>query len=380
MDAFFASVEQMDDPSLRGKAVLVGGGGLRGVVAAASYEARKFGCHSAMPMSQAKRLCPAAVIVKVRFSRYREISDRMFTIFDAFSPLVEPLSVDEAFLDLSGTERLLGEPEAVAGRLKIRIKTELGLNASVGVAPNKFLAKLASDFIKPDGLLVLRPGEVEGFLVSLPIGKLWGIGPVTAAKVRRVGIETVGDLRKRAKAELEKLFGQEADRFIRLANGIDHRPVINDRAAKSVGQEQTFGTNLTEPGAVEPILFQQVEQVGRRLRKSGMLARTVSLKIRYGDFETITRSSTLDEPTSGTAELWQAAKVLFERWCEASFQPVRLIGMSASQLTTGAGQLVLFTDPDSERQKKVDAVADQITKKFGNHAIRRGGGLEREEI
>lgn len=375
MDAFFASIEQLDDPALRGKPVLVGSDGPRGVVAAASYEAREFNCHSAQPMAQAKRRCPHAVIVPVRFARYRELSQRMFGIFDEFSPLVEPLSVDEAFLDMTGTAKLLGEPVEVARRLKARIKSDLGLTASIGVAPNKFLAKLASDLQKPDGLVIVAPGEIDALLIPLPINKLWGVGPVTADKLRGMGIHKVGDIRARSPADLQKLFGNEADRYHRLAHGIDDRPVVPDREAKSIGHEQTFSTNLTEPADVRRVLFEQVEQVGRRLRQNGLHARTVSLKIRYGDFETISRSATVENPTNGTADLWTAAAALFDKWCEAGFRPVRLIGMSTSQLTAGGGQLPLFPDPLAERQKKVDGIADTITKKFGNGAIRRAQGL-----
>jgi nucleotidyltransferase/DNA polymerase involved in DNA repair len=376
MDAFFASIEQLDDPALRGKPVLVGSDGPRGVVAAASYEAREFNCHSAQPMAQAKRRCPHAVIVPVRFARYRELSQRMFGIFDEFSPLVEPLSVDEAFLDMTGTAKLLGEPVEVARRLKARIKSDLGLTGSIGVAPNKFLAKLASDLQKPDGLVIVAPGEIDALLIPLPINKLWGVGPVTADKLRGMGIHKVGDIRARSPADLQKLFGNEADRYHRLAHGIDDRPVVPDREAKSIGHEQTFSTNLTEPADVRRVLFEQVEQVGRRLRQHGLHARTVSLKIRYGDFETISRSATVENPTNGTADLWTAAATLFDKWCEAGFRPVRLVGMSTSQLTAGDGQLPLFPDPLAERQKKVDGIADTITKKFGNGAIRRAEGLQ----
>ncbi len=375
MDAFFASIEQMDNPSLRGKPVLVGYDGPRGVVAAASYEARQFDCHSAMPMAIAKRRCPHAVIVPVRFSRYREISGRMFAIFDEFSPLVEPLSVDEAFLDLTGTQKLLGKPEDVARRLKERIRSALGLTASIGVAPNKFLAKLASDFKKPDGLVVVRPDQIDALLVSLPVDKLWGIGPVTAAKLKEVGIHKIGDLRKRSAESVERMFGRDSARFLRLAHGIDDRPVVPDREAKSIGQEQTFGVDAAVPDDVRRVLFEQVEQVGQRLRKHGLCARTVSLKIRYGDFETITRSLTLKDATDTTSDLWNAASSLFDKWCHNGFRPVRLIGASASLLSRGPAQMNLFVDPQQERKKQLDGVADRITAKFGTGAIRRGGGL-----
>jgi DNA polymerase-4 len=374
MDAFFASIEQLDEPTLRGKPVLVGYDGPRGVVAAASYEARKFDCHSAMPMSIARRRCPQAVIVPVRFERYREISQRMFAIFDEFSPVVEPLSVDEAFLDLTGTEKLLGAAADVARRIKHRIRSDLSLTASIGVAPNKFLAKLASDLQKPDGLVVVSPQDIDALLLSLPVGKLWGVGPVTAEKLRKAGIHTIADLRKHPAGALERIVG-DPEWFLRLAHGIDERPVVPDREAKSIGHEQTFGVDVASPDDVRQVLFEQVEQVGRRLRKHGLCARTVSLKIRYGDFETITRSLTMENATSVTPVLWTAAVAVFDQWRRSSFQPVRLIGMSASQLSRGEGQMALFADAGNERSKKVDAVADRIAEKFGTKAIRRGGGM-----
>jgi DNA polymerase-4 len=375
MDAFFASIEQLDDPRLRGKPVLVGYDGPRGVVAAASYEARPFGCHSAQPMSVARRQCPGAVVVPVRMSRYREVSQRIFAIFDEFSPLVEPLSVDEAFLDLTGCEKLLGCPDEVAIRLKQRIRSDLHLTASIGVAPNKFLAKLASDLNKPDGLVMVRDEDVDSLLISLPITKLWGVGKVTGDKLKEFGIHTVGDLRTRSPEILKAALGGETDRFVRLAHGIDPRPVISDREAKSIGQEQTFGKDLTHPDDVRPVLFEQVEEVGRRLRKHELYARAVSLKIRFGNFETVTRSTTLKEPTCASATLWQSARELFDIWCRENFRPVRLIGASAQSLSSGDPQLTLFTDPSKERQKKVDQLADQIARKFGSNAIKRGGGI-----
>jgi DNA polymerase-4 len=263
----------------------------------------------------------------------------------------------------------------VARRLKQRIKTDLGLTASIGVAPNKFLAKLASDLQKPDGLVIVKPGDIDALLISLPINKLWGVGPVTAGKLQSAGIHKVGDLRIQSSDRLAKLFGHESNRFLRLANGLDDRPVVPDREAKSIGQEQTFGVDVAKAADVRRVLFEQVEQVGRRLRQHGLCARTISLKIRFGEFETISRSSTIETATNGTNELWHAASALFDKWANATFQPVRLIGMSTSQLTTGPAQLPLFADPQHERQKKVDAVADQITSKFGTRAIRRGEGL-----
>ena len=369
MDAFFASVEQLDNPALRGKPVLVGHDGPRGVVAAASYESRAFGCHSAQPMSIAKRLCPSAIIVPVHGERYREISRQVFAIFDEFSPIVEPLSVDEAFLDLTGTQRLQGEAEAVAKRLKESISKRVGLTASIGVAPNKFLAKLASDMRKPDGLVVIRAEDVDRVLPRLTVTKLWGIGKATAAKLSEIGVKTIADLLRAHIELLQRYLGAETERYLNLARGIDDRPVTSDREAKSIGHEQTFETDLIHPQEVRRVLLDEVEQVGWRLRRHNLQARGVSLKIRFGNFQTITRSATLDEPTDSTSDLWHAAKALFDAW---NFQPVRLIGMSAERLNRG-GQMNLFVDPNSQRQRKLDAVADQINSRFGKRAIRRGG-------
>jgi DNA polymerase-4 len=225
-------------------------------------------------------------------------------------------------------------------------------------------------------LVIVHPNEVDKLLIPLPIQKLWGVGPVTAEKLKRTGIHQVGDLRRHSPESLNRLFGNETDRFKRLAHGLDDRPVVPDRQAKSIGNERTFGSNLTDPETVRVVLFDEVEQVGSRLRKHGLFARTVSLKIRFGDFQTISRSTTLEDCTDGTADLWKAATALFDQWCQKDFQPVRLIGMSASQLSNGPGQLPLFTDPANHQQKKVDAITDQINARFGSKTIRRGGGLK----
>ncbi len=370
MDAFFAAVEQREEPSLQGKALLIGHDGPRGVVATASYEAREYGCHSAQPMAVAKRMCPHAIVLPVRMHLYRQASDRVFDILGEFSPVVEPLSIDEAFIDLTGTERLLGEPEAVARRIKERIRSELKLTASVGLAPNKFLAKLASDMNKPDGHTVIREQDVDRILPPLPVTKIWGVGKATADRMRTYGIRTIGDLRQKPEAWLRQFFGSEADRYWRLSRGLDDRPVVTDENAKSIGHEQTFETDVADPEEIRRVMLDQVEQVAARLRRHGMLARGVSLKIRFGHFETISRSTTLPRPTDATAELWDAARAVFGQW---PFQPVRLIGVTAERLSRGAGQMDLFTDPAHDRQKKLDAVADRINQRYGKRAIRRGG-------
>ncbi|MBC8107797.1 MAG: DNA polymerase IV, partial [Anaerolineae bacterium] len=282
LDAFYASVEQLDDPTCRGKPVLVGGIGNRGVVTAASYEARVFGARSAQPMSVARRLCPQAIIKPTRFERYHELSARMFTILENYTPLVEPLSIDEAFLDITGSLKLFGTPHFIATEIRRRVQKELGITCSVGVAPNKFLAKLASDMNKPDGLTTIDADNIEATLSPLPIGRIWGIGPKTAKKLNDLGVKRIGDLRKLDPDFLRNRFGIEADRYLRLSIGNDVREVVPDHQAKSIGQERTFGVDLIEVDHVRDNLLGQVEQVARRLRKHGLLARGVTLKIRDG--------------------------------------------------------------------------------------------------
>ena len=374
MDAFFAAIAVLDDPSLRGKAVLTGGTGNRGVVTTASYEARAFGCRSAMPMSVALRLCPHAVCVKVPGERIREKSRAMFAVLEDFSPLVQPLSVDEAFLDMTGTDRLMGSPEMVARRLKEAIHEATGLVASVGVAPNKFLAKLASDLEKPDGLTVIPDDEagIEAVLSPLKIDKVWGIGPATCRRLEQRGIRTVADLRRLDERQLRQTFGDHATRYFRLSRGLDDRPVVADRAAKSVGHEQTFGENLTEPDAILAVVLDQAQQVGHRLRRHGLWTRTITLKIRFGDFQTVTRSATLDLPTDLTRTIYLTAKTLFQTWAATGFRSVRLIGVSAGNLTRQPEQAELFPDPRQLRARDLDAAVDQITNRFGKRSVRRG--------
>lgn len=374
MDAFFASVVQLDRPKLRGLPVLTGYDGPRGVVSAASYEARAFGCRSAMPMAQAKRLCPRAVIARVPGERIRHFSHAVFEIFDQFTPLVEPLSVDEAFLDVTGSIRLMGDAVTIAKSIRERIHGELGLTASVGVSFNKFLAKLASDMDKPDGLTVIAPGEVQRILTPLPIERMWGVGPATAKKLHTWGIRTFGDLSALTLEQLEQRFGKHGERFYRLSRGIDDRPVVPDREAKSIGQEQTFGQDVADREHVRGVLFGQVQQVGRRLRKHGLRARGVTVKIRFGDFETISRSGTLTAPSDLTDELWETAGAIFDHWADHGFVPVRLIGVAADRLESGGGQMDLFTDPKRQKRRGVDKAMDAIQAKFGAGSVRRGGG------
>jgi DNA polymerase-4 len=373
MDAFYASVEQLDRPELRGRPVLVGGDRPRAVVCAASYEARKFGCRSAQPMSVARRMCPQAVVVPTRFARYHEVSEAMFAILHDVSPLVEPLSVDEAFVDLTGTERLLGPAVEVARGIRRRIQAELGVTASVGVAPNKFLAKLASDLDKPDGLTIVAPDRVNEVLDPLPIERMWGVGPATASRFHALGVRTIGALRAWTEERLTREFGAVSARhFAQLARGDDDRDVVPDSQAKSVGQEETFEVDVEDAAEVREVLLAQAEAVGRRVRRHGMRARGVTVKIRYGDFETITRSATLEQATDLTDALRTAAAGLFDRWAESSFRPVRLIGMTAGRLSEDGAQLALFGAAETERKRRLDRTLDSLHDRFGSRAIRRG--------
>ena len=377
MDAFFASVEQLDDPTLRGKPVLVGGDGLRGVVTAASYEARVFGCRSAMPMAVARRLCPHASVVRGRHSRYSEISNLVFAIFDRYTPLVQPLSIDEAFLDVTAAARHVGPAERIAAEVRATIAGETGgLTASVGVAPNKFLAKLASDLDKPDGLTVIRRADVDRVLPPLPVGSIWGVGPRTAERLAGFGVRTIGDLRAMPPEFFDRRLGTVGRRVRDLCFGLDDRPVRPDRRAKSVGRERTFGTDLADPDAVRDVILHESERVAARLRRAATLARSVTVKIRFGDFQTITRRQTLPAPTDATADVWHAARDLFDAWCRSGFRPVRLIGVTASDLGP-ADQLNLFADPARSRQSSVDSAVDAIRTRFGDAAIGRGVGRDK---
>ena len=332
MDAFHASVAQRDDPTLRGRPVAVGGApGSRGVVAAASYDARAFGVRSAMPTARALRQCPDLVVVRPDFPRYREASQRVMAIMRQATPLVEPLSLDEAYLDV--TENLWGEPLAmvVARRLKERIREELALTASAGVAPNKFLAKIASGWRKPDGLTVIAPARVEAFLQKLPVEALWGVGPVTARKLRDIGIERLVDVRAVDPAALADAVGSLAGWLRQLAQGEDPRPVRPDRPRKSVSAETTFASDLDAPAAQAEAIRRLAEQVAASLAKRRLRARTVTIKVRYGDFTTVTRSHTEAAATADAGVIGSRALALLAR-TEAISRPVRLLGVGTHGL------------------------------------------------
>jgi DNA polymerase-4 len=374
MDAFYASVEVRDNPSLQGKPVLVGGSPeQRGVVAACSYAARTFGIHSAMPMSRALRLCPEAIVLPVRMSRYVEISRQIHRIFHNYTPEVEPISIDEAFLDVTGCVHLFGDAETIGRRIKADIKEETGLTASVGIAPNKFLAKLASDLEKPDGFVVVTEDNKQRILDPLPVSRIWGIGQVTQKGLQKQGIYTIQQLRTAPAYKLAMVFKNQVDEILKLARGIDSRKVEPETEAKSLSAEETFPTDIAEKDILLTILQQQVEEVAQRLRAEKLQCRTITLKFRYGDFKTVTRRATMDHPTNVTRTLFQAACDVFNLWHRKSGGALRLLGFGTSGLSgDGSGQALLFSDPEEKKQKKVDSAFDKIREKYGDGSLKRG--------
>ncbi|MBC8218219.1 MAG: DNA polymerase IV [Planctomycetes bacterium] len=374
MDAFYASVEEFDNPGLVGKAVIVGGDPKqRGVVSAASYEARKFGVHSAMPMSQAVRLCPDAIVLPVRMKRYVELSKQIHAIFQKFTPQIEPISLDEAFLDVTGSLRLFGCVEEIGKEIKKQIKEQLGLVASVGIAANKFLAKLASDLDKPDGFVVITEQDKQRVLDPLGVSRIWGVGPVTQKALKSIGIDTIKQLREAPTEILQGIFGDQMAHVLRLAHGADDREVESGREAKSISSEQTFATDITDKDILLDVLLSQVEDVAQRLRLNDLEAKTITLKLRYDDFRTITRSNTFDHPTNVTKTLWRGAREVFLKWHKKSPGALRLLGFGASGLQkTDAGQRQLFPEPEDEKQKRLDKAFDRIRGKFGRDILRRG--------
>ena len=379
MDAFYASVEELDDPGLVGQPVVVGGTpDGRGVVAAANYAARHYGIHSAMPAARARRLCPHAVFIRSRMDRYVEVSVELRGIFARYTPLVEPLSLDEAFLDVTSSLRLFGDGLAIARRIKEEIREELGLVASVGVAPNKFLAKLASDLDKPDGLVVVPTDAIEAFLEPLPVSRLWGVGKVSNRDLAAMGVHTIGDLRRLPEDLLVSRFARTAAHLLRLARGIDDRRVVPDRDAKSISHETTFAIDIDDAEVLRSWLLELTEQVATRLRRQGLRGRTVLIKVRYADFHTVTRSESLDAPSNVTRELYLTAVRLLQAQLARSPQPVRLLGMGASVVTgEELEQGQLFEAEAREQQRRIDTVVDSIKSRFGHRALRRGGGARR---
>ncbi len=387
MDAFYASVEQHENPALRGQPVIVGGGSLRGVVAAASYEVRRYGVHSAMPTREALARCPHAIVVKPRMGRYKEVSNEVFAVFHEFTSQVEGLSLDEAFLDVTGSRALFGEPVAIARAIKERILARTGLTASVGVAHNKLLAKIASDLRKPDGLVVIAPDEVAAMLDPLPIRRLSGIGAKTAARLEECGLHTLGQLRAASDSVLWPLFGRYTQRVRERAAGIDERPVIADWQEKQVSAEETFETDLRRREELAAELAKLADRVGVRLRAKELMAASVTVKIRRRDFTTYTRSRSFAPPTAETATVLAIARQLLDGWlAEQPRAAVRLLGVGVSHLSPAA-QLDLFAAPDAAAARKpppratarIDPTLDRIRERFGSAAVQRASSLERPD-
>ena len=382
MDAFFVSVELLKRPDLRGKPVLVGGTAGRGVVAAASYEARRYGVNSAMPMSIALQRCPNAVVLRGDYASYSKYSKQVMAIFEQITPLVEPLSIDEAFLDVSGARRLHGSPAEIAWTIRERVRAETGLSCSIGVAATKYVAKVASSRAKPDGMLVVPAAQTIEFLHPLPVSALWGVGRVTEESLTRVGLRTVGDVAAMPYDALERSVGPAlAARLSRLANGIDPRDVHTTRTEKSIGHENTFGHDLVDPVEIRRELLRLSNNVAVRLRKAGLVGRTVTLKLRYGDFRTVTRSRTLGEPTDVARRIYdEASDALAELVGDG--ERVRLIGVRAEHLRPSGSGAMLW-DPDEE-WRDAERTIDEVTAKFGKGAVRpatlvRPGGERRPE-
>ena len=372
MDAFYASVEQHDRRELAGQPVVVGGSGGRGVVAAASYEVRRFGVRSAMPMREALRRCPQAVVVAPRFKRYREISGQIFEIFREFTDQVEGLSLDEAFLDVTGSTGLFGSGEAMAREIKRRIHERTGLTASVGVSHNKLLAKLGSEMHKPDGLTVIHPQDVDAMLDPLPVGRLFGIGPKTAARLEQEGIYTLGQLRRAPESALWPLLRKETRTFQDRAAGIDERPVVSDAPEKQISSEETFDVDIRDHQQMQERLAQLADRTTARLRARQYKAGMVSIKVRRRDFETFTRQRSFNPPTQETRLIAQVAADLLEHWlAEQPRAAVRLLGVGVSDLEPEQ-QLDLFSTPGFTDARRLDDALDRIHDRFGDEAIHRG--------
>lgn len=370
MDAFFASIEVLDHPELRGKPLVVGGGVSRGVVSAASYEARKFGIHSAMPMGQALRLCPRVIVLPVRMERYHGISRQIMALLAVRTPLLEQVSVDEAYLDLSNWLPAGVSAEAAAREMQAEIAVATSLTCSLGVAAGKAIAKMASDLRKPNGLVVVPPGTEAAFLAPLAIGKLRGVGEATERKLRDLGVTTIGELARLPGDFLSHKFGVHGRELHALALGLDDSPVVPERQAKSIGRETTFMLDISERATLERTLLELSEDVSQSLRRHGVLARGVTVKLRYDDFHTFTRARTLSEPSELTSPLYQAALTLLR--AANPTRPVRLIGVTAGPLLPAADrQDSLFSVTQGEKARKLASAMDAIRDRFGEDAITR---------
>lgn len=370
MDAFFAAVEQLDNPELRGKPLVVGGApDERGVVATCSYEARRFGVRSAMPLSEARRRCPHCIFVRGRMSRYSEVSRAVFSIMSDYSPEMERVSIDEAFLDVTKSEPLFGAGEAIARKIQRRIAEELGLSASVGVAPSKFVAKVASDLRKPHGLVVVAPGDVVSFLAPLGIERIWGVGPKTAEALHAMGLRVIGDVQQCGAKLLSERLGVYGERLRELSLGVDERPVAEHDDVKSVGHEHTFDQDVANIEMLRGTLLRLCGKVGRRMRRGEVKGRTVTLKLRYMDFATYTRQIPLSSATDLDLDIYHAGDKLLTRLFDG--KPVRLIGVSVSHLVPRGDnieQMDLFA-PDSGKSRLLIETMDRIKSKHGEKSI-----------
>ncbi|MCK5941253.1 MAG: DNA polymerase IV [Planctomycetes bacterium] len=385
MDAFYAAVEQRDRPELRGKPVIIGGAGPRQVVSTASYEARRFGVHSAMPGRRAKQLCPEGVFVVPRMEHYAQISTQIHEVFAQFTDDIEPLSLDEAFLDVTGSRALFGDGRAIAERIKREVFERTQLRVSVGVATSKYVAKVASDLDKPDGLVVVEPGDEQSFLADLPLSRLWGVGPATRATLERAGLRSIRDVQSRSREQLVQGFGDKlgAHLFV-LANGLDERPVVRDRAAKSIGHEMTFTDDLEGRDEVRDVLLQLAEMVGRRLRRAGQRATVIRVKLRHPPFETTQRQRKV-AATDDDLELFRVAGALLDSAWDGR-RPVRLLGVTGADLVDAADaaaqpvQRSLFAEAcedappqQSEQRTRLLRAMDAIRDRHGEDAVRHAG-------
>ena len=387
MDAFFASVEQLDHPEYKGHPVIVGGLSSRGVVATASYEARKFGVHSAMPISRAKKLCPHGIYVYPNMARYKEISYIIHKVMEEFTPIIEPLSLDEAFLDVTGITHKFTGPKALGRAIKDRVFEETGLIISAGLAPNKFLAKLASDLDKPDGLVVIPYGKECESLANLPIKRIWGVGPSTERRLKDGGFTLIKDVQALPDEKpLVPYVGNQAHRIWELARGIDERPVEPDRQIQSVGNEETYESDIEDPAVIDLELHYFANRVAKRLRKYGLMGHTVSIKVRYNDFKTVSRQKRLDSATDQERIIYDTSVLLWNKLMRTAplpqfdtsvlnmpIKPIRLLGVTVSGLSTeGIVQDDLFSIGTDEKDEKLSTVLDSLASKFGEGAIMSG--------
>ncbi|MGM0381651.1 MAG: DNA polymerase IV [bacterium] len=375
MDAFFARVEKIDNPEIADKPVIVGGLSDRGVVSTACYQAREYGIGSAMPMTEARRLCPEGEFLPVRGERYRQVSEKIFDILRSYTPKVETVSLDEAFMDISGVLGRYDSPRQPGGEIKNEIRNQTGLTCSVGIGPNKMIAKLASEENKPDGLLEVKEEEKGDFLEDIDIRSMWGVGKKTYQKIKQFEIETIGDLQECPLPELREELGDRAYVLKKRARGEDDSPVVTESETKSVSNETTFSEDLTDSKVLKKKLFQLTEKVSRRLREKELEGRTVTVKIRRGDYTTFTRSHTIKRPTSVTEKIWKVVNFLFDTEYEPDSRGVRLLGVGVENLQEKGQQEELFVDPEEENQKELNRLIDDLNSEYGDGTIKRGRHL-----